>query len=199
MREHLRVLTGTHFRTGDPVVRRHPSTGPRLGSGRKEEGRHKPDDPDHGERRHRPGVRGGPRLRRPRRGWCRRSRCRTTSRDWRRSATAPRSRLSSAESGTCLEAELLENTRLRAQARGVTALQTSSEAMSSPQEDVQHNRPDDRDEEHESDRDEYRDVVGLPRKRPRDAIDAELGETERRLEVRSRRALDSRSELRAMG
>jgi hypothetical protein len=50
---------------------------------------------------------------------------------------------------------------------------------SSPQEDVQHDRPDDRDEEHESDRDEYRHVVGLPRERSRDAIDAELGEPER--------------------
>ena len=51
-------------------------------------------------------------------------------------------------------------------------------AESSPQDDVQHDRPDDRDDEHESDRDEYRHVVGLPRERPRDAIDAELGEAE---------------------
>ena len=50
---------------------------------------------------------------------------------------------------------------------------------SSPQEKVQHDRPGDRDEEHESDRDESRPVVGLPRARPRDAIDAELGEAER--------------------
>jgi hypothetical protein len=49
----------------------------------------------------------------------------------------------------------------------------------SPKEDVQHNRPDDRDEEHESDRDEYRHAVGLPGEGPRDAIDAEFGEAER--------------------
>src|SRR5687768_9077329 len=48
----------------------------------------------------------------------------------------------------------------------------------SPKEDVQHNRPDDRDEEHESDRDKHRHVVGFPRERPRNAIDAKLRETE---------------------
>src|SRR5215210_492807 len=38
-----------------------PSTGLRLRFGRKDEGRHKSDEPEHGERRQRPAVRGVPR------------------------------------------------------------------------------------------------------------------------------------------
>ena len=61
--------------------------------------------------------------------------------------------------------------RRRSPGRPVANLRDRS--RSSPQEEVQNDRPDDGDEEHESYRDEYRHVVGPPRERPRNAIDAE--------------------------
>ena len=67
--------------------------------------------------------------------------------------------------------------RRRSPGRPVANLRERS--RSSPQEEVQNDRPDDGDEEHESYRDEYRHVVGPPRERPRNAIDPELGEAQR--------------------